>query len=227
MSDARRLEELLAEQGIAPGWVPRLSAYGAIVLKANRDFNLTGAGGPDELLSHLLDSLSVLAWVRDDLVDVGSGAGLPAIPLGIASGVPLLLIESNLKKARFLEGVLAELGLAGRVLGERAETAARRDEFRERFTTGTARAVSSAPTVAELLLPFLGPGGTALLQRGSLEDAERHALADACGMLGARLSGEELLGGERRVLLLQKYAPTPMRFPRRPGIPAKRPLCFT
>ncbi|MBV8723287.1 MAG: 16S rRNA (guanine(527)-N(7))-methyltransferase RsmG, partial [Candidatus Eremiobacteraeota bacterium] len=88
-----------------------------------------------------------------------------------------------------------------------------------------ARAVASAPTVAELLLPFVGPGGVAILQRGTIDARERAALQDAVLVLGGVFEEERQLDGDRRIVLLRKTGPTPPRFPRRTGIPQKRPLC--
>ncbi len=203
-----------------------LARYGALVLEANRRFNLTGAKSPEDLTEHLVDSLSVLPYLREPYVDVGSGAGLPAIPAAIAAGITVTVIEATAKKARFLAELVERLGLRARVVAERAEIAGHRLELRERFATGTARALGSAPTVAELLLPFIEPGGAAVLQRGVVRESERSALQDASFMLGAALEIEVTICGERRILLLRKTQPTPMRFPRRPGLPQKRPLCF-
>jgi 16S rRNA (guanine527-N7)-methyltransferase len=195
-------------------------------LETNKRFNLTGAKTREELEPHIADSLTIASYVVDRLVDVGSGAGLPAIPIAIATGVHVTLIESTRKKAQFLERVLDELGLQGEVIAQRAEVAAHEERLRERFASGTARAVSSAPTVAELLLPFLAVGGVAVLQRGTIEDRERTALEDASLMLGARVESEVALDDRRRVVLVRKTSSTPLRFPRRTGIPEKRPLCL-
>ncbi|HEY1653817.1 MAG TPA: 16S rRNA (guanine(527)-N(7))-methyltransferase RsmG [Candidatus Tumulicola sp.] len=224
MSDA--LRELLAAAGIEARLGDALACYGALVLETNRSFNLTGAKTVDEIAAHLIDSLSVLPWIENDLVDVGSGAGFPAIPIAIASGIPIVAIESTRKKATFLERVLARFDLKGEVVSQRAETAAHRADLRERFSSATARAVSSAPTVAELVLPFVRIGGAAVLQRGSMDERERAALADAGLMLGAEVEREHALHGGRSIVVLRKIAPTPLRFPRRTGIPEKRPLCM-
>jgi 16S rRNA (guanine527-N7)-methyltransferase len=221
------LEELLERAGLEARLIAPLAHYGRLILEANRRFNLTGARSPEELAAHLLDGLTVVPYVREPYVDLGSGAGLPAIPVAIATGMPVTLIEATAKKSRFLTSVLDRLGLRGRVIAERAEAAGHRAELRERFASGTARALASAPTVAELLVPFIAPGGTAVLQRGRLPSDERAALQDAVFMLGGRIEDERELAGERRILVVRKLGPTPARFPRRSGLPAKRPLCFS
>jgi 16S rRNA (guanine527-N7)-methyltransferase len=219
-----RLEELLRAAGGGENSA-RLARFGALVLDANRSFNLTGGKTEDEILAHLLDSLTVAPFVAGKLVDVGSGAGFPAIPVAIATGVAVTLVESARKKAAFLEHAIATLGIEGRVVAERAETAAREDGLRDAFDCGTARAVSTASTVAELLLPFVRPGGTAILQRGTMDDRERVALSDAALVLGGEVSEERALDGQRRIVIVCKKTLTPPRFPRRNGIPQKRPLC--
>jgi 16S rRNA (guanine527-N7)-methyltransferase len=218
------LEELLAVQGLGDRNVAALALYGRLVLEANRHFNVTGARSPDEIAEHITDSLSVAPYLREPYVDVGSGAGFPAIPIAIVSGMPVTLIEATQKKARLLESFLERLELRGVVIAERAEGAGHRPELRERFATGTCRAVASGPAVAELLLPLIGIGGAAVLQRGSLTERERSALEDASLVLGASLEVEDQLGGNRRIVLLRKKRASPSRFPRRTWA-QKRPLC--
>ncbi|HET7815426.1 MAG TPA: 16S rRNA (guanine(527)-N(7))-methyltransferase RsmG [Candidatus Baltobacteraceae bacterium] len=220
------LEPALLESGVDPAYAPGIAHFGSLLLEANRRFNLTGAETEMELLPHLLDALTLVPYITESLLDIGSGGGLPAIPLAIATGVPATLIESNAKKAGFLRSVGEELGLPLAVLPNRAETAARDETLRDRFACATARAVSTAPTVLELTAPFLRIGGVALLQRGRLEERERNAVADAAPMLAAVLENEVALEGDRRILIVRKTGTTPHRFPRRNGIPEKRPLCF-
>ena len=219
------LEALLARAGVENSLARELARYGGLVLEANRHVNLTGAANADELAAHLLDSLTVTSYVRAPYVDLGSGAGLPGIPVALATGLRATLIDSTGKKARFLESALERLGVQGDVLGERAELLAHRPHLRECFASGTARAVGSASTVAELLLPFIAPGGVAVLQRGGLDTAERIALQDASLMLGGAVEAEIELGERRSIVLVRKERPTPARFPRRPGVPDRRPLC--
>jgi 16S rRNA (guanine527-N7)-methyltransferase len=225
VTDDRRLLELL------PADAPqreKLARYGALVLAANRQFNVTGAKSADDFAPHLIDSISIAAYVGENLLDIGSGGGLPAIPLALVTGVPVTLVETTLKKARFLERMLAEFDLRGEVVPLRAEVAAHDERWRGRFHTGTARAVSSAPTVAELLLPFLAVGGSAVMQRGTMDARESQALADAALMLGGKLDRIEVLDTDplRQVAIVRKLSETNPRFPRRTGIPEKRPLCL-
>jgi len=228
LSDAVALAALLeTDYGVDPALAERLAAYGAMLLDANRRVNLTAARDPAALAAHLADALTLRPDVDGELIDIGSGGGLPGIPLAIATGVRVTLVEAIAKKAAFLTRALAELGLAGEAVADRAERLGRDPAFRERFRVATARAVSSAPAVAELTLPFLAMGGRALLQRGALDAAERQALEDAAPMLGGRVAGERPAGGDRRILIVEKVDPTPPRFPRREGIPEKRPLCLS
>lgn len=228
MIDVHEIEAQLAAAGAEQRHCPALARYGALVLEANRQFNLTGAKSAAEFVPHIIDSLSVAPLVERSLVDIGSGGGLPAIPLAIVTGIPVTMIETTVKKARFLELMLAEFGLQGEVIAERAEVAAHDARLRGKFWSGTARAVSSASTVAELLLPFIEPGGAALMQRGTLDERERHALEDAAVMLGGRIERYVEIGAaaDRRIAVVRKTEETAIRFPRRTGIPEKRPLCL-
>jgi 16S rRNA (guanine527-N7)-methyltransferase len=226
LSEPDFIEFELLSQGFAPVHAAALALYGALVLEANRVTNLTAARTPAALLDHIVDSLTLSGDVDGPLIDLGSGAGFPGIPLAIVTGQPVTLVESVRKKAMFLGGALKALNVLGEVIDGRAERLGSDPAFRERFSSATARAVASAPTVAELAVPFLAIGGKALLQRGALDERERRAVVDAAPMLGAKLVEERLIAGERRILVLQKVSSTPARFPRRDGIPEKRPLCF-
>jgi 16S rRNA (guanine527-N7)-methyltransferase len=215
----------LEDAGVAPALSVPLSRYGALVLEANRRVNLTGAKSPEALAEHLLDSLSVAPYIRAPYVDVGSGAGLPGIPIAIAVGIPVTLIEATAKKAAFLAETLEALNLSGGVIQRRAEEAGHDAALRNRFASGTARALAGVTTVAELVLPLIATRGIAVLQRGRFDERERRSLEDASLMLGGRIESELPLAGERRILLVRKERATPLRFPRRAGIPEKRPLC--
>lgn len=201
---------------------------------------------------HFLDSLSVRGaltarvfdgiWERGRFVDVGSGAGLPGIPLKIAfPGMTGALVETTERKARFLREMVSALSLDGlEVARGRAEDLARLPEMRERFDVALARAVAPMPALAELTLPFCRVGGRAIVHK-TLDAAEeiesaRHAIETLGGEIRGSIgplsedageSGPDDPSGSesrRTLLVIEKVAPTPARYPRRAGIPAKRPL---
>ena len=234
------LVELLADVpqiAIGAAALDALQHYVALLLDANARLNLTRVTEPGDVARlHLLDALAALPLL--DLlpsraaVDVGSGGGVPAIPLAIARpSTHWTLIESVGKKAAVLRTFAAQLGLANvEVVADRAEVAGRDARLRERFDLATARACAPLPVLAELALPLLRRGGTLIAWKGPLGDADPEVRGGrtAIGQLGGgklRItdSGVAALGGHRFVVV-PKVAPTPARFPRRPGEPARRPL---
>lgn len=223
--ETKRAEALLTAGGAPLEHLARLARYAELVLEANRQFNLTGARSTEEFVPHILDSLTIVPYMRPPYVDVGSGAGLPGIPVAIVTGAHTVLIEATAKKAAFLRAAIAELGVDADVLATRAEDAGRQPELRGQFAAASARAVASAPTALELTAPLLTVGGVAILQRGAMDITERTALEGAALMLGCTVDAEVTLEGERRLILVRKTSATPERFPRRAGIPEKRPLC--
>jgi len=215
--------------GIEPAVARALTRYLQVLGRANAVMNLTAARDAAALGAHVRDALTLVPFVVTPLVDVGSGGGFPALPLALACGIDVTLVESVAKKARFLREAAAELGLHCNVRAERAEDAARSPELREQFATATARAVGPATTVLELTVPFLRIGGAAVLQRGRLAAEERAAVNDAALVLGAELEAELSVGApgdERRILIVRKRRATGARFPRRAGMPARKPLCW-
>ena len=216
----------LERHGAPPEALERLTRYGDLLLERNREFNLTGARDADAIAEHIADALTLLPLIElpGELIDVGTGGGLPGIPLAIARGIPLTALDATAKKIGFVADTMERLGVRGQAIARRAETVARDAAFRERFTYATARALGSGPAVLELTLPFVAVGGRALLQRGAVSDDERSAIRETSLALGGELSEELSLGSERRILIVTKRQPTPQIFPRRVGIPQKRPL---
>jgi 16S rRNA (guanine527-N7)-methyltransferase len=203
----------------------RIDRFRKLVLDRNRKVNVTAARDEQSLAAHVEDSIAIAPFIVSPYVDVGSGGGFPAIPIAVVTGAQTTMIESVAKKARFLREAADELELDALVLCERAEDAARDPQHRERYASATARAVGSATTVLELTVPLLAPGGLAVLQRGEAAEGEARAVADACLVLGAQVERVVAQDGARRLLLVRKIAPTGDRFPRRAGMPSKRPLC--
>jgi 16S rRNA (guanine527-N7)-methyltransferase len=216
----------LRAAGVEEPLAERLALFAALVLAANLRVNLTGSKTGAAFAEHILDALTLRGDVVGPLVDVGSGNGVPGIPLALAAGIRVTLIEPIKKRAAFLSAAMSALGIDGEVVAARAEDAGHDPAHREQYHCATARAVASAPAVAELTVPLLAIGGRALLQRGAIPAAERNALADAALVLGAQLVEERELGRDRRVLVLEKRSATGPRFPRKNGTPAKRPLCL-
>ena len=174
------------------------------------------------------DSLALLPHLGPAirLVDVGSGGGMPGLPLQLARPeLQVTLVEADRRKAAFLEHAAARLGLAVTVLAERAETVGQ-GPLRETFDAACSRALAALPVAAELCLPLVRVGGRMLALRTDAEDPR--AAAGALGRLGG---GEpELAPAPSRlrergvVVVVPKLAPTPAEYPRRPGLPARRPL---
>jgi 16S rRNA (guanine527-N7)-methyltransferase len=177
------------------------------------------------------DSLTLLELLGDakTLIDVGSGGGLPGLPLKLARpDLRLTLLEASHRKAAFLTHACARLGLEGvEVVAMRAEDAGRLTALRDAFDVATARALAPAPVLVELCLPFVRPGGRLLAMKAAAED-ELERARPAIAALNAELadlvpapSAARSLG---RVAVVRKLGPTPDAYPRRPGVPRKRPL---
>ena len=205
----------------------------------NQRFNLTAITDREGVLvRHFLDSLSCLkALSRKELeagarvIDVGTGAGFPGLPLKmVCPGMRLTLLEATRKKVTFLENVVGVLALEGvEVIHGRAEELGRDPAHRERYDWALARAVAEMPALAEYLLPLVRVGGAALAQKGEGAAAEVHGADAAIVTLGGRvrqLVPVELRGlaETRYLVVVDKVAATPEKYPRRPGVPQKRPL---
>jgi 16S rRNA (guanine527-N7)-methyltransferase len=162
------------------------------------------------------------------VVDVGSGAGLPGLPLKIVRPeLELTLVESDQDKAAFLVHACAALGLAGvDIVARRAEEVGHDPRFREAFDVATARALAPLPVLAELCLPLVRVGGRLLAQKTERENVA--AAATAIEVLGGALKGvhpsPSLARGAGTVVVIEKVRSTPAAYPRRPGVPARKPL---
>lgn len=202
----------------------------------NARFNLTAIRDEDGIRAkHFLDSLTcALAW-RDapptSLIDVGTGAGFPGLPLKIFQpALQLCLVESVGKKAEFCRHITAALGMEKvNILTARAEEVGQMVAYREHFDWAVGRAVANLPILAEYLLPLVRLGGGVVAQKGATGPAEAHASEHAIHLLGGRLRQlvkVDLPGvaEERYLVVIDKVAATPPNYPRRVGIPAKKPL---
>ncbi len=238
--DASILKRGIADLGIKldAGQIAQFERHHSELVDWNSRVNLTGVTEWDKVQSrHYLDSLTVVLGLPERILesgrfaDVGSGAGLPGIPLKIAfPGMTGVLIESVGKKARFLEHVVDALGLDGlEVQCGRAEDLAHDPKYRETFDLVVSRAVSPAPAMAELTLPFCRKGGLSILYktRGAHDEIEAAATATAAmGGVSKSVIDVSVTGVSdgRTLAVLEKVGSTPDRYPRWPGMPAKRPL---
>jgi len=221
---------------LSPKQVQQFQRFEALLLDYNARFNLTAIRDIDGIRTrHFLDSLSLMQILPASgplrIVDVGTGAGFPGIPLKVMlPALHLTLVESIGKKANFCQLVVEELGLSDvRVLNTRAEELARQPEHREGYDYALARAVAVMPILAEYLLPLVKVGGTMVAQKGSSAHAEAQTAARAFNLLGASLEKVipvELPGvsDERYLLVVRKTSPTPAAYPRPAGAPVKKPL---
>ncbi len=232
---ARRTQELF-HTTLSPRQIAALTAYERELLDWNQKFNLTAIRDAESVRTkHFLDSFScVLAWGAAPprrLIDVGTGAGFPGLPLKILyPGMKLTLVESVGKKANFCEHIVRLLGLEGvEVLPSRAEQVGCMPEHREQHDWAVARAVASMNVLSEYLLPLVKVGGTMLAQKGESGPAETHAAEKAIHLLGGNIRQVipvNLPGvvDDRFLILIDKVAATPPKYPRKPGIPVKKPL---
>lgn len=232
---AQNAQELFHVQ-LSPRVVTALSIYERELIDWNSKFNLTAVRDPAAIRTkHFLDSFScVLAWGAQPprrLVDVGTGAGFPGIPLRILyPGLKLTLVESVGKKAMFCEHVVRLLGLDGvEVVKARAEDIGCDPAHRERYDWAVARAVANLPVLSEYLLPLVRIGGSALAMKGESGPAEAQSAERALKLLGGKLKQVvpvSLPGivDERYLILIDKTAATPPRYPRKAGMPMKHPL---
>jgi 16S rRNA (guanine527-N7)-methyltransferase len=221
---------------LTPDQLRAFREYERELLEWNAKFNLTAIDDPQKIrVKHFLDSLTCLLAMGEGckgrVADVGTGAGFPGIPLKIACpGMRLSLIESVGKKAAFCQHVVELLRLKDvEVFPQRAETLGHDPAHRERYDWAVARAVAALPVLAEYLLPLVRVGGFALAMKGESAPAEAHAAENALRILGGELRRlvPVVLPGvedERYLVVLEKRAATPAGYPRRVGVPAKRPL---
>jgi 16S rRNA (guanine527-N7)-methyltransferase len=216
--------------------VAALVTYEKELIEWNQKFNLTAIRDTDSIRTkHFLDSLScVLAWKAvppHHLVDVGTGAGFPGIPLKILyPKLKLTLVESVGKKAMFCQHMVGVLGLEHvDVIQARAEDLGQNLKHRERYDWAVARAVANLNVLSEYLIPLVKVGGSILAQKGESGPAEAQSAERVMELLGGKL--KQLIpvnlpgvADDRYLVVVEKVAATPPKYPRKPGIPMKMPL---
>ena len=207
MSQASLLAEGIAALGLSlsSGQQEKLLAYVALLVRWNKAFNLTSVRDPDEMVvRHLLDSLAVSPWVQDEaLLDIGTGAGLPGIPLAIAHpGAEVTMLDSNGKKTRFVKQAVLELGLPNATVVQ-----SRVEQYRSAFPQVITRAFASVPDILGLAAQRVADHGRILAMKGALTDLETTGLPD-----GWQLESQSLqvpfLDEQRQLLILTREGET-------------------
>jgi 16S rRNA (guanine527-N7)-methyltransferase len=224
---------------LSPSQLEQFEVYYRELVDWNKRINLTTITGYEAVQTrHFLDSLSVTAALSPEdigeslsVIDVGTGAGLPGVPLKIIlPGIRLTLLEATAKKAKFLEYLIERLGLGGvEIVVGRAEEGANKPQYREKFDLVLSRAVAALPALVELALPFCTLGGRFVAQKKGDIEVEIKQSHKAIEVMGGRLReiktvGLEKSGEKRCLIIIDKIKATPAAYPRRPGMPAKRPI---
>ena len=235
-------EEILAARATEAGipltaeQIGQFSVYHEMLLDWNTRMNLTALTAPEDVaVKHIIDSLTAYDAACFDgartLIDVGTGAGLPGIPLAVyAPQLTVTLLDSLNKRVRFLTEVTAAMGLQNvRCIHARAEEAARTAEHRAAYDIVVSRAVARLPVLLEYTLPFVRVGGTLLALKGRAYAEEQKEARRAAGVLGGgRITARPVhlpgLDDVRAILTVTKERQTPAAYPRGGGAPPRRPL---
>ena len=238
MSFAEILKNAAEEYGISLSetQLQQFDRYQELLVEWNQKMNLTALTEPkDVAIKHMIDSVSVYdeKWFSEGMsvIDVGTGAGFPGLPLKIlCPSLKVTLLDSLNKRVKFLETVVSELGLSDIVcVHARAEEAARQKQYREKFDAVVSRAVARLPILAEYDLPFVRVGGFFAAMKGAKYEEEAEEAKKAVKLLGGvepvlreiKLPGLE---DKRGIIYIRKEKKTPSVYPRKAGTPEKNPI---
>lgn len=214
--------------------IKSFKSYMDLLLEWNSKMNLTAITKPDEvILKHFVDSCTISKYIKkeDKLIDIGTGAGFPGIPLKIVNNdIHITLMDSLNKRINFLNEVIDKLALKNiNSIHSRAEDLAKDKNHREAYDVAVSRAVANLSTLVEYMLPFVKVGGRCICMKGPNIDEELKCAKGAISKLGGKL--KEIynfnLGNtdnERNIVIIEKIMPTSTKFPRKAGLPSKEPL---
>lgn len=218
----------------APNAAEHLARYGQMLIEKNQVMNLTAITDPDQVAQlHMLDCASLLQccdFQGKRLLDVGTGAGFPGIPLSImCPDVKVILLDSLQKRLTFLDSVIEALDLNAVTVHSRAEDGAHKPHLREGFDMCTARAVAATNVLSEYLLPYARVGGKMLCYKGPTLEEELTDAKRAIGILGGRIESTHAIeipgrDWDHRICVVRKIKKTPPAYPRKAGAPSKKPL---
>ncbi len=229
----REAAQMYLHVDLTPRQLEQFSQYGDLLLEWNEKINLTRIVDPKEIVvKHFIDSLTLAKYVKGkSLVDIGTGAGFPGLPLKILNPEwEVVLVDSLGKRVKFLEAVVQDLRLSAvETVHARAEDIGRMKNYREKFDTATSRAVAGFSVLLEYALPLLKNGGCFLAPKGQKIDEEIKGAEGALLLLNGKISRVETfsLGDEaehRAIVVVEKIKTMSDKYPRKAGLPAKAPL---
>lgn len=208
--------------------------YMELLLEWNEKINLTAIIKPEEIiLKHFIDSITISKYIKEGakLIDVGTGAGFPGIPLKIIrDDMCIVLLDSLNKRINFLKEVIEKLDLSKiEAVHGRAEEFGKNKKYRECFDCATSRAVANLSTLSEYLIPFVKIGGKVIYMKGSEVEEEMKKSEKAVSILGGKIKNKDAFqlpesDINRNVIILDKIKATPAKYPRKAGTPAKEPI---
>ena len=208
--------------------------YMNLLLEWNEKINLTAITQPEEVkLKHFVDSLTVLKYINDDdkVIDIGTGAGFPGIPLKIMKeNTKITLLDSLNKRINFLNIVIETLNLRNiQAIHGRAEEIARNKLYREKYDVAVSRAVANLSTLSEYMLPFVKVGGKCICMKGANVNEEIEKAKNAIKELGGEIERVDNFylsdnDNERNIIIIRKVKETSSKYPRKAGMPSKEPL---
>lgn len=214
--------------------IEKFYKYMNLLIEWNEKINLTAITEPKEIIiKHFIDSLTVLKDIKgkNTLVDVGTGAGFPGIPLKIMDEeIKITLLDSLNKRINFLNEVINQLDLKNiETIHSRVEEAGKNKKYRESFDIATARAVANLATLSEYMLPLVKVGGKSICMKGSEVSEELQNSKKAISILGGEIENIDNFqlpksDMMRNIVIIKKVKNTPNKYPRKPGTPSKEPI---
>ena len=214
--------------------IKRFMNYMNLLLEWNEKINLTAITQPDEVkLKHFVDSLTVLKYINNDdkVIDIGTGAGFPGIPLKIMNeNTKITLLDSLNKRINFLNIVIETLNLRNiQAIHGRAEEIARNKLYREKYDVAVSRAVANLSTLTEYMVPFVKVGGKCICMKGANVNEELERAQNAIKELGGEIERVDNFylsdnDNERNIIVIKKVKETNPKYPRKAGTPSKEPL---
>lgn len=214
--------------------IEKFYIYMNLLLEWNQKINLTAITDCDEIIiKHFIDSLTICKYLKKEssVVDVGTGAGFPGIPIKIVrEDLNIILVDSLNKRIRFLEEIIKKLELENiKAIHSRAEEFGRNIKYREKFDYATSRAVANLSTLSEYLIPLVKIKGKVISMKGSTIDEELEESKKAINVLGGKILNIDEFNLpssdiKRNVIIIEKIKTTPNKYPRKAGTPAKDPI---